>query len=316
MKLSINDIRSVIHLEEVIGNSSFIISKVKKIDLSNDEDDALMWVSDKNAGMLSDLLSGVVLCSESVALKYNGNLTLLVTKNPRFAFQQIVSRYFDKPLAPSISSHSVIHSTVQLGKNCTIGNFVTIEEDCVLGDNVTIGSNTVILRGTIIKNNVKIGCNCTIGGLGFGYEQNPESKNYEFIPHIGNVVLMNDVEIGNNTCIDRAVLGSTILSKNVKVDNLVHIAHGVVVGENSLVIANAMVAGSVEIGKNCWIAPSSSILNKKVIGDNVTVGIASLVMKDTPSDITVMGVPAEEFKLAVKNKQILKAIISEYKNSI
>lgn len=106
--------------------------------------------------------------------------------------------------------------------------------------------NTVILKDTIIEDNVVIGANNTIGGVGFGYEKDREG-NFELIPHIGNVHIKRNVEIGNNTCIDRAVLGSTILEENVKVDNLVHIAHGVFVGRNSVVIANAMVAGSVNI---------------------------------------------------------------------
>ncbi len=94
--------------------------------------------------------------------------------------------------------------------------------------------------------------------------KNEEGK-YSIIPHMGNVVIKNQVEIGNNTCIDRAVLGSTIINENVKIDNLVHISHGVSLGANSLIIANTMIAGSSIIGENVWVSPSSSILNKKVL---------------------------------------------------
>ena len=120
-----------------------------------------------------------------------------------------------------------------------------------------------------------------------------ENGDFELIPHIGNVVIKDNVDIGNNTCIDRAVLGSTILEENVKVDNLVHIAHGVSVGRNSVVIANAMVAGSVKIGSNSWIAPSSSILNKKDVGDNSLVGMGAVVTKSIEDNTIVAGNPAK-----------------------
>ena len=113
----------------------------------------------------------------------------------------------------------------------------------------------------------------------------------------------NNVEIGNNTCVDRAVIGSTTLGENVKVDNLVHIAHGVKVARNTVIIANAMVAGSVTIGENTWIAPSASILNQKNIGDNVLVGMSSLVLKDVEDNQIVAGVPAK----------VIKKIISKYR---
>ena len=168
-----------------------------------------------------------------------------------------------------------------------------IESDVIIGNNVRINHNTTILSDTVIHDNVSIGCNCTIGGVGFGYEMNAEGS-YDVIPHIGNVEIMSGVEIGNNVCIDRAVLGSTLLKENVKVDNLVHIAHGVEIGENSLIIANAMIAGSVTIGKNVWIAPSSSIIQKLNIGDDSLVGIGSTVLKDVDKSTIVAGSPAKK----------------------
>ena len=170
---------------------------------------------------------------------------------------------------------------------------MVIEENCSLGDFCVIDHNTVIKAGTVIGEYAKIGSNCTIGGVGFGYEQNDEGV-YEMIPHIGNVLINNHVEIGNNVCIDRAVMGATILHEHVKVDNLVHIAHGVSIGKNSLVIANAMVAGSVEIGENSWIAPSASIKQKVTIGNNALVGLGSVVLKNVEDQSIVAGVPAKK----------------------
>ena len=163
--------------------------------------------------------------------------------------------------------------------------------NCQVGENVVIGHNTVIHANTIIKDNVKIGCNCVVGSVGFGYEKD-ETGAYVFIPHIGNVILEEFVEIGNCTTIDKAVMGSTILRKNVKVDNLVHIAHGVDIGENSLIIANAMIGGSTKIGKNVWVAPSSSLINKIEIADDAIIGLGAVVTKSVNKGITVIGNPA------------------------
>jgi UDP-3-O-[3-hydroxymyristoyl] glucosamine N-acyltransferase len=164
-----------------------------------------------------------------------------------------------------------------------------------MGQNVKIGHNSVILDNTIIGSNVTIGCNNTIGGIGFGYEKN-EFGEYELIKHIGNVVINDGVEIGNNTCIDRGVIGSTIIGENCKIDNLVHIAHGVNIGKNSLIIANSMIAGSVTIGENVWVAPSTSIINGVKIGDNSMTGIGTVVIRDIGNNELHIGIPSKKIK--------------------
>jgi len=314
MTIELSDIRKVVSVIRIKGNDNFLVRRVIKFNPDNVDADSLMWLSDKNKQLLQSLNFGIVLCTDKAAESYTGGATLLICENPRFAFQSVASSYFTRKKIAAISPLSSIHSSVIIGRNCTIGNYVTIEEGCVIGDNVIIGHNTTILYDTQIHNDVVIGNNSTIGGVGFGYEKDPDTGKYQFIPHLGNVIIKSGVEIGNNTCVDRAVLGSTLLCENVKVDNLVHIAHGVVVGENSLVIANAMVAGSVEIGKNCWIAPSVSIINQKSVGDDVVVGIGSLVLQDVPTGATVLGVPAEEIRASLEKKNILKQLISEYKS--
>ena len=140
--------------------------------------------------------------------------------------------------------------------------------------------------------NVKIGENCTIGGDGFGYEKDVNGTWIKF-PHFGHIILEDDVEIGNNVCIDRGVLGNTIINKGTKIDNLVHIAHNVEIGTNTLIIAKAMIGGSVRIGDNCWIGPSTSIINGIQIGNNVLVGIGSNILKNVPDNTVVAGNPAK-----------------------
>lgn len=140
--------------------------------------------------------------------------------------------------------------------------------------------------------NVSVGANCSIGLPGF---ENDKAENREsfLFPHIGNVIIESGVEIGSNTCIDRGSLDSTVISKNVKIDNLVHIAHNVIIHKNALIIANAMIGGSTTIGAGSWISPSSSLLNKIEIGEGAIVGMGSVVLKNVEPNAKVAGVPAK-----------------------
>jgi UDP-3-O-[3-hydroxymyristoyl] glucosamine N-acyltransferase len=150
----------------------------------------------------------------------------------------------------------------------------------------------VIKSNTIIGNNVTIGCNCTIGGAGFGYEKN-EVNEYKFMPHLGGVKISDNVNVGDNCSIDKGVLENTFIGEGVKIDNLVHIAHGVQIGSNSLIIANTMIGGSASIGKNVWVAPSASLINKIKIGDAAIIGMGAVVIKDVDNSTTVAGNPAK-----------------------
>ncbi|MDQ3108538.1 MAG: hypothetical protein M3R17_01470 [Bacteroidota bacterium] len=258
----------------------------------------LLWCSDKNSSHLEYLTCGNVILSakafeETKTMHKNLNtINWIVVENPRRSFMRVLQTFFVKKNEAYISPKATIHSSVSIPGDCTIGHGVVIEEGCVIGNEVSIGHNTVILYDTIIEDRVKIGANCTIGGIGFGYEQSEDGQ-YELIPHIGNVRICKGAEIGNNTAIDRGVIGTTLIGKNVKIDNLVHIAHGVQLGENSLVIAHAMIAGSAELGKNVWISPCASVLQKVKIGDNSIVGMGSVVLKDVPENKVVAGTPAK-----------------------
>lgn len=232
----------------MIGNNQLTIKRIVSLSDIDKQAFDIFWISDGNIKELKNVNQGIVICSDKVDRSLvKSTCTYLLVESPRLYFLKLVSTFFAEKEAPSISDRSVIHPSVRIGIGCSIASGVVIEKNSIIGDDVEIGANTVIKAKTLIGNRVKIGTNNTIGGVGFGYERN-EQDQYDLIPPIGNVVLEEDVEIGNNTTIDRAVLGSTILKKNVKVDNLVHIAHGVVIGENSLVIANAMIAGKVMVG--------------------------------------------------------------------
>ena len=293
--ITVKEILEGIDFIKFIGNEEQHISKVIKLDASNIHQDTICWCNDKNLHNLKKTYKGTVICSNKVLdVLHDGiKCNLIIVDNPRFIFASILSKHF----APNIKQHEIslrafVDSNSKIGKNVFIGDFTVIEKGVVIGDNTYIGYNNTVLEKTVIGNNVKIGSNNTIGGVGFGYEMNEEGK-HVLIPHVGNVEIKNNVEIGNNNCIDKAVLGSTIISENVKIDNLVHIAHGVKIGKNSLIISNSMIAGSCNIGENVWIAPSSSIINNCNIGDNAVVGIGSVVLNAVEKKEVVVGVPAK-----------------------
>ena len=245
------------------------------------------WIKDSNEKSLPELKLGHIILSNKIDLS---NLhkdfcgSVFVVENPRYVFNKIIGEFF-------VNDTSFVSNN--FGNNIGIGTI--IEDGVVIGSGTTIGYNNVIKSNTIIGNNVKIGSNNTIGGVGFGYQMNEEGI-YEVIYHIGGVKIEDNVEIGNNNCIDKAVMGYTHLKKNCKIDNLVHIAHGVEIGENSLIIANSMIAGSTVVGDSCWVAPSSSILNNTYFGSNSMCGMGSVIIKNVENNSLVVGVPAKKIK--------------------
>lgn len=249
--------------------------------------------------IIMDTKANVIVCSNSIELDNSllESKFFIQTEDPKNTFIKIVSSLFYVPNEPQIHRSALIDSKSVIGENVHIGPNVVIKRSHI-GNNVVIHGNCYIFENTIIGNNVIINPGTVIGADGFGYSKNADSS-YEKFPHFGGVIIEDYVEIGSNTSIDRGTLGNTIIKKGVKIDNLVHIAHNVVIGENTLVIANSMIGGSTKIGKNCWISPSCSILNGLEIGDNVMIGMSSVVTKSIQANQTWTGSPAkpiDEFK--------------------
>lgn len=293
----LEEIIAVIKPIDVIGNRTGGISGLVRLDSAPSNRESLFWCKDQNLNQLSGIKAGVVVCGEKVRdFKLSSEVTALIVPNPRLAFLKIAQRFFPEPSEyTGIHPSAVISPTAHLGKNVCIAAQVVIESDCSIGDNSSIGPNTVLHRKTIIGKDVKIGANNTIGGVGFGYEINDEGV-YEVIPHLGNVVIEDRVEIGNNTAIDRAVLGSTLIKEDAKIDNLVHVAHGVTVGRNTLVIAHAMIGGSTSIGDNVWVAPTSAILNGITVGSDSVLGMGAVVLKPVAAGDVIIGNPGRKLR--------------------
>lgn len=220
-------------------------------------------------------------------------LTLIKVESAQAAFAKLLEVYNQvKQAEAGIHEASNIESSanigedvyigagVYIGKNSTIGNHVKIYPNTYIGDNVSIGDNTKLYASVNIYSDCIIGKYCTlhsgviIGGDGFGFVPNSEN-NYNKVPQIGNAILEDHVEIGANTAIDRATLGSTIIRKGVKLDNLIQVAHNVEIGENTVIAAQTGIAGSTKIGKNCMIGGQVGIVGHLTIADEVKIAAQS-----------------------------------------
>ena len=208
-----------------------------------------------------------------------------------------------------ISSLAFISKSAIVGKDVYIGEFAYIGDNVAvgdntkifphvyLGDNVKVGSETTIFAGAIIYSDNHIGNKCTIhGGVvigadGFGFAPQ-QDKNYKKVAQIGNVIIEDNVEIGSNTTIDRATLGSTFIRQGAKLDNLIQIAHNVEIGENTVIAAQTGISGSTKIGKNCMIAGQVGFVGHLSIGDDVKIGAQSGISGNLKDGSIVMGSPA------------------------
>lgn len=290
---SVEDVaRGMVHVLDIVGRKTTVFSAPASFGEAGPESLTFLRGDGQQAQeQISGSSAAVILCGAgAVPAGYKGSATLVVVAEPRKEFIRLVSRLFSPPHPSGIdpkaivSPDAVIDSTAYVGPGavvgrCTIGAHSVIRANAVLYDRVRIGQRVIIHAGTVI------------GADGFGYERGEDGAMEKFV-HLGGVVIEDDVEIGSNTSIDRGTLGNTIIRRGTKIDNQVHIAHNVEVGEDSVLTAKSLIAGSVKIGTRVWIAPSVTILNGLTIGDDVFCGTGSVVTKSVPNGKRVMGNPA------------------------
>ena len=194
----------------------------------------------------------------------------------------------------------LIGKNVKIGKNCLIGHNTIIESNVEIGNNCSIGSN-VIIRNTIINNDVHVLDGCVIGKKGFGFFPK-QDKNIRY-PHIGIVIINDNVEIGCGSTIDRGSMSNTIIGKNTFLDNQIHIAHNNIIGDNCIIAGQVGFAGSSILGNNVMIGGQAGISGHLKIGNNVKIAGGSGVIKNIPDNAKVMGYPAKDLKNFIKDNR-------------
>lgn len=277
---------------------------------------------------LYDTESTAVIISEGFKPSKPVKTTLIRVKDAYLGFTQLLEAVdnLSKPKQEGVENPSFLHESSVMGeggyrgafsyvgKNCQIGRNVKIHSHVHIGDGVTIGDNCVFHSGVKIMHKTKIGDNCefhagvVIGSDGFGFAPQADGT-YKNIPQLGNVVIEDDVSVGANTTIDRATMGSTHIGKGVKIDNLVQIAHNVVIGENTVIASQSGISGSSEIGKNCVLAGKSSIVGHIKIADNTTIAGNTAIMKDIrkPGE-TFLGYIGMDIKDFLKSYALFKKL--------
>lgn len=273
-----------------------------------------------------DTKASVLIVSKDFVPEQPIQATLVRVDNPYLAFASLLKAYNEMQLdKKGIAKECFISETATIGEDCYIGPFAFIGENVKIGKNVKIypqayiGDNCVIGDDTTIFSGVKLYCYTMIGNRciihagavcgadGFGFAPK-EDGTYDKIDQIGNVIIEDDVEIGANTCIDRATMGSTIVHKGTKLDNLCQIAHNVQVGSNTVMAAQSAMAGSSKIGDNCIVAGQVGIVGHIEIGNHVTIAAQSGVTRAFGDDVTLLGSPAMDAKQQRRNYIYLRNI--------
>ena len=317
---------------KLIGNANTMVSDVAPIESAQSHHLAFI-TEEKYMPFLASTQAGVVLVTASLLANANANANantaIIAVENARGAMGQLL-QLVSKAMNPakkgieqpsyiaegvSIPDDAYIGAFAYIGHNVRLGKGVQIYPNTYIGDNVTIGDNTILYAGVKVYAHCVIGAHCilhagvVVGSDGFGFEPDAQGVNQK-IPQIGNVIIEDDVEIGANTTIDRAMMGSTIIRKNAKIDNLVQIAHNVEVGKSDFLCAQVGIAGSTKIGSHCILAGQVGVAGHIEITDNCVFGAQTGVPNSIRKPGMYMGYPAIDAGLwrraVVKFKQAAK----------
>jgi UDP-3-O-[3-hydroxymyristoyl] glucosamine N-acyltransferase len=218
--------------------------------------------------------------------------SVIFSKNPKVDFIKVINEFFIEKLPHKIHPTAVIEKGARIGENVGIGSHSFIGPDVRIGKDTLIGCNVVITGTVSIGKNCVIKDNATIGSEAFSFWYDESGVPIHF-PQVGKIVIGDYVWIGSNSTVERQALGETVIENHVKVDDLVQIGHGAVIGEKSQVCAASVVCGSVRVGKHSWIAPNATIREGLTVGERSLVGIGSVVIRDVPDHTIVAGNPAK-----------------------
>lgn len=295
---------------KLVGDPALVISDVADLESATSKDASFLSNMRYEKAMYESK-AGVIFMQPNLPVVEGKNF--LLNEDPSRAFQKLVDELVGKNYPQSsfkgIHPTAVVHATAKLGKNVSLGPYVVVDQHVVVGDNTAIGPgvsigpqttigtdcqihpNVTIREGCRIGNRVILQPGCVIGSCGFGYTTNKLGKHTK-LNQLGNVILEDDVEIGANTTIDRSRFKSTIIRRGSKIDNLVQIGHGVIVGEDNIIIAQTGIAGSTKTGKHVILAGQVAVAGHIELGNGVVVSACSGVTKSMPKAGKYGGLPA------------------------
>ena len=293
----------------IVGDKSATVDTVSSID--GGKAGSLAYLTNpKYEQYIYTTEASIVLVDSTFEPKEEVKTTLIKVENVGQCVLNLLEMYnAARPRKSGISKMASVHEGATVGENCYIGDFTVIEQganigkdvqiypQCYIGDNVTIGEGTKIYPGVKIYEGCVIGKNCilhagvVIGADGFGFAPK-EDGTFAKIPQLGNVIIEDNVELGANTCIDRAKTDSTIIRQGVKLDNLIQIGHNVEIGANTVMSAQVGIAGTTKLGHNCFVAGQVGIADHVTIGNNVKIGSKSGIDKNVADDEIRFGYPA------------------------
>jgi len=330
---------------ETEGNDAVEIQRAAKIEEAG-EGDITFLSNPKYTRFLSTTRASAVIVSRSLHnpdhTEIKTQSALLRVDDPYSSFLRVLQAFHPSkdPLPPGIHPTAIIDSSVELGREVRVGAYVVIGPKCrigdgavicsgvIMGEDVEVGGMTLLYANVTIREGCKVGARvivhsgAVIGSDGFGFAPKPDGT-YEKIPQLGIVVIEDDVEIGANCTIDRATLGETIIRKGAKLDNLIQVAHNVVIGENTVIAAQTGISGSTRIGRNNMIGGQVGFTGHIEIADNTKIGAQSGVHRSvqTPGQ-TLFGYPAYPHREAMRMMGALTQLpdlrntVRELKNKI
>jgi UDP-3-O-[3-hydroxymyristoyl] glucosamine N-acyltransferase len=318
---------SLILEAEIVGKCNSNIVDIKPIETAG-LGELTFYYHDKYENLFKNSIASCIIVKSDITDVPKENQVFLKVENPYNKFVQLL-----KIITNNLENNrNGIHKSAVLGENCIIGNNVMISANCTIGNNCKISENVKLMPGVVLYDNVSIGkdsfihsnaniysdvvigSNCiihagaVIGSDGFGYIENKIDGSYDKIPQLGNVVLEDFVEIGANSTIDCALVGSTIIRKGTKIDNLVHIAHNCEIGENTGIAAQAGISGSVNSGKRVRLGGQVGIAGHLEISDDVTILAQSGVSKSVTKSGIYFGSPIKDHFKAFKIEAVIRRL--------
>lgn len=311
MKFSAVQISTIIN-GTIKGNKNAEVNDISKIE--DEKPGTITFIAhSKYLKYLETTEASIVIINNELVPRSEVKPTLICVDNAYESFMQLLNIVQRRITDTGISRSAHIEATATIGENVYVGHNSIVSANVQIGENVKIlplvyidknvqiGNNTIIMPGTVILENCIIGSNCTIhsgvviGTDGFGYMQQ-EDGSHNKVPQLGNVIIEDNVEIGANSTIDRATMGSTIVQRGTKIDNLVIIAHNVNIGENCILTGKTAIAGSSILGKRCIMGGRSGISDHVTVGDDVIIGGCATVFSDVKNNSVLLGTPAIDIR--------------------